>query len=252
MRYAAIIEYDGAPFSGWQRQPEAPSVQAAVETALSRVADQDIATVCAGRTDAGVHAMAQVVHFDSATGRTPRSWMLGANSNLPATVSVTWAGEVAEDFSARFSAIERSYRYRIINRSSRSVDPRAWCIPRRLEVERMRAAATAFPGERDFSAFRAADCQANTASRFVSALEIDRYGDEIVIRVSANAFLKNMVRIITGVLVEIGSGAREPAWVSELLASGDRTRGGVTAPAQGLSLVQVRYPSQCGIPLLRT
>ncbi|MBT8136480.1 MAG: tRNA pseudouridine(38-40) synthase TruA [Gammaproteobacteria bacterium] len=244
MRYAAIIEYDGTDFCGWQRQPSAPSVQAVVESAFAKVADHEISTVCAGRTDAGVHARGQVVHFDSHAERSLRSWMLGANTHLPETVRVRWVGRVAEDFSARFSAVERSYRYRLSTASSAGSLDRisTWCTPRRLDVSRMRAAAPHFLGEHDFSAFRAANCQANTASRFVSQLEIDAADNEITIHVSANAFLKNMVRIMVGVIVAIGAGEREPDWVRQLLVSGDRSRGGLTAPAAGLCLMAVRYP----------
>lgn len=251
MRCALLIEYDGSDFNGWQRQPNAPTVQQNVEEALSRVADQPIKTICAGRTDAGVHARGQVVHFDTDSLRTARSWCLGANTHLPPTVSVIWAGNVAEDFNARFSAIERSYSYTILNRSTRAgLDrQRVWTVPRPLDIQRMRTAAKIFPGEHDFSAFRAASCQANNARRNVSRLEIEAYGDKIVVQVCANAFLQNMVRIIVGVLVTVGSGDQEPHWVGELLSHGDRTQGGPTVPACGLSLAQVRYPDEYGIPV---
>ncbi len=251
MRCVLIIEYDGTDFCGWQRQPTAPSVQAHVEAALAEVAGHEVKTVCAGRTDAGVHALGQVVHFDTAVVRPQRAWRLGVNTHLPPSISVVWAGQAGDEFSARFSATERTYRYRILNRSSRGAleHRRAWCVPRPLDIGRMRAAAPLFIGEHDFSAFRAADCQAGTANRFVSAVDIEARGDRIAVQVSANAFLKNMVRIVTGVLVTIGAGEREPDWVRALLEHGDRTRGGATAPACGLSLVRVRYPAEFGIPM---
>ena len=253
MRCALIIEYDGTEFNGWQRQPTAPSVQQVVERALCRVADQDVKTTCAGRTDSGVHALAQVVHFDTDAQRPARSWRLGANTHLPSTVSVVWAGTVADDFNARFSAVERSYRYLILNRSSRAAisQNRAWSVPRPLDVQRMRRAAPYFLGEHDFSAFRSANCQAKNPIRTVACLEIEAFGEYIVVQISANAFLQNMVRIVTGVLVTVGSGEQEPQWVGELLRHGDRTLGGPTVPACGLCLLQVRYPNEYGIPLLR-
>ena len=251
MRQALIIEYDGSAFSGWQRQPDARSVQSCVESALSKVADHEVQTICAGRTDAGVHALGQVIHFDTDATRSARSWCLGANTHLPSDVSVVWAGAVADDFSARYSAVERSYRYRILNCSNRAAlqHRRAWFFPEKLDVERMRLATRALLGKHDFSAFRAANCQARTAVREVSRAELDACGDEIVLHVSANAFLMNMVRIITGVLVTIGTGEQAPQWVEELISHGDRTRSGLTAPPEGLYLVQVRYPAQHAIPM---
>lgn len=253
MRCALVIEYDGTDFNGWQVQPDAPSVQRSVEQALSRVADQEIKTICAGRTDSGVHAAGQVVHFDTDARRSPRSWCLGANTHLPPTVSVVWAGDVADDFNARFSAVERTYRYLIVNRSSRAAVSlnRAWSVPRALDICSMRKAAHYFLGEHDFSAFRSAQCQAKNPRRRLSGLEIEAFGSRIAIQVSANAFLQNMVRIITGVLVAVGVGDQEPQWVEELLDHGDRTLGGPTVPACGLSLVRVRYPAEYGIPLRR-
>ncbi|MDH3645202.1 MAG: tRNA pseudouridine(38-40) synthase TruA [Gammaproteobacteria bacterium] len=251
MRCALVIEYDGSGFNGWQHQPAAANVQDCVEQALSRVADHDVKTVCAGRTDSGVHALAQVVHFDTVVERPAHSWRLGANTHLPPSISVVWAGAVADDFNARFSARERTYRYLILNRSSRAAveQTRAWSYPQCLDVRRMREAAPLFLGKHDFSAFRAAGCQARTTQRTVSQLEVDAHGDHVVIQVAANAFLQNMVRIITGVLVTIGTGDRETHWVDELLNHGDRTQGGVTVPACGLSLVRVRYPEEYGIPM---
>ncbi|MBT8131557.1 MAG: tRNA pseudouridine(38-40) synthase TruA [Gammaproteobacteria bacterium] len=251
MRCALLIEYNGSQFHGWQHQPDAPNVQDCVELALSQVANHPVKTICAGRTDAGVHALGQVVHFDTDASRPAHSWRLGANTHLPPSVSVVWAGEVADDFHARFSALERSYRYVIRNRSSRAALDAGfeWSVPQKLNVTGMREATRLFLGTHDFSAFRAAGCQAHSPVRTINQLEIDVYGDELVIRVSANAFLQNMVRIITGVLLAIGSGDREPGWVTELLQQGDRTLGGQTVPATGLTLVRVRYPAQYAIPM---
>lgn len=254
MRYALVLEYDGRGFRGWQRQPDAPTVQASVEDALGAIADHPVAVTCAGRTDAGVHAIAQVVHFDSVARRETVAWMLGANTHLPATISVVWAAPVAADFHARFSAVERSYRYVILNRSARSAlhAGRAWCVHRRLSLQPMRAAARALVGEHDFSAFRAAACQSRSPLRCVTQLEIAAAGDYIVIDISANAFLHNMVRIVAGVLVAVGSGRRAPEWVAAVLESRDRTLAGATAPADGLYLTGVRYAAPHEIPAQRT
>ncbi|MBT8143250.1 MAG: tRNA pseudouridine(38-40) synthase TruA, partial [Gammaproteobacteria bacterium] len=228
----------------------AESVQACVETALSVVADTPVATTCAGRTDSGVHALAQVVHFDSDAQRRPHAWRLGSNANLPATVSVIWAGVVGEGFHARYSAAERTYQYRITSRPSRpALDAqRAWHIHEPLDVATMRRAAKHLLGEHDFSAFRSAGCQANTPHRHVSELEIEARDDDVVITISANAFLQNMVRIVTGVLVDIGRGKHHPDWVTVLLANADRTAAAATAPAHGLYLAAVRYLEPHQVP----
>lgn len=250
MRYALVLEYDGRDFHGWQRQRNARSVQATVEHALSRVADHPVKTICAGRTDAGVHATAQVVHFDSCADRRPESWRRGTNANLPDSASVVWAGAMRDDFNARFSAVERSYRYLILNRPSRGAlyHGRAWWVHRPLALDRMRDAASRLIGEHDFSAFRASACQSKTPMRFVSHIEIAACGDLVIVDISANAFLHNMVRIVTGVLVAIGVGEREPGWIDTLLRHRDRRQGGTTAPPDGLYLSAVRYPPQHLIP----
>lgn len=250
MRIALGVEYDGRDFHGWETQRNARTVQAVLEAALSRVADHGVRTICAGRTDAGVHALGQVVHFDSEAARSERSWMLGANANLPSDVAVTWARTVAEDFHARFSARARHYRYLLFNRHTRPAvlrDRVAW-EHRRLDVDRMRVASGYLLGEHDFSAFRGAGCQARSAVRRVHALEVVRRGPLVMIDVSANAFLLHMVRNIAGVLVAIGSDRAPPGWAREVLEARDRTRGGVTAPAAGLYLVQADYPEHFEIP----
>ena len=250
MRIALGVEYDGRDFHGWERQGDFRTVQLVLEAALSRVADHGVRTVCAGRTDAGVHALGQIVHFDSNAPRSERAWMLGANANLPSDVAVTWAKGVAEDFHARFSARARRYRYLLYNRHTRPAvlrDRVAW-EPRRLDIDRMRVASGYLLGEHDFSAFRGAGCQARSAVRRINAMEVTRRGPLVMIDVSANAFLLHMVRNIAGVLVAIGSNRASPGWAMEVLEARDRTRGGVTAPAAGLYLVQVDYPGHFRIP----
>ncbi len=254
MRWALGIEYDGSAFAGWQLQKGAPTVQASIEAALGRVADHPVRVQCAGRTDAGVHALGQVIHFDSPAPRSPRSWVLGCNVNLPPEVSVCWAQPVAEDFHARFSAVARHYRYEILNRPARSglERHRAVWIHRPLEVGRMAEAARALVGEHDFSSYRALGCQAKSPIRRVHYLELERRGDRISLRIGANGFLHHMVRNIAGVLIAIGQGDRPVGWAGEVLELRDRTLGGVTAPPQGLYLTQVDYPDRFGLPAAGT
>lgn len=250
MRIALGLEYDGTAYNGWQRQRSGDGVQAHVERALAIVADHAVEVTCAGRTDAGVHAAGQVVHFDSDSERSNRSWLLGANSNLPDDISVLFACAVEEGFHARFSAVSRSYRYRILNRLQRSAlhRKRAWWVHEPLDHEVMHAAAQVLLGEHDFSAFRAAGCQASTAVREIQAIRVSRMNDWLTIDVTANAFLMHMVRNITGTLVAIGRGDETVDWVARVLAGQDRSQGGMAAPAHGLTLVKVNYPASCGIP----
>ncbi len=254
MRIAVGVEYDGSAYVGWQRQKSGVGVQARVEQALAAVADHEIEAVCAGRTDAGVHAAGQVAHFDTTSERTMRSWLLGANSNLPADINLCWARPVTEEFHARYAATARTYRYLILNRIVRSSlhRQRAWWVHQPLDEARMAEAGRLLLGEHDFSAFRAAGCQAANAVRELRELTVTRRGDWLGITVTANAFLQHMVRNITGVLVTVGSGERAPAWASEVLESRDRTAGGVAAPAHGLTLVSVEYPAKYGIPVATT
>ena len=206
--------------------------------------------VCAGRTDTGVHASGQVVHFETSSERTERGWLLGANSNMPADVNVTWVKPVVDDFHARFSATSRSYRYCILNRVQRSAlhRYRAWWVYQPLDEGRMHAAAQQLLGRHDFSAFRAAGCQASSPVRDLSQMSVRRSGDWLTLEVTANAFLQHMVRNITGMLAAIGLGEREVAWASEVLESRDRTAGGIAAPPHGLTLVAVEYPPSFDIP----
>ena len=250
MRIALGIEYDGTAYNGWQRQRVGLGVQERLEDALSLVADHDVEAICAGRTDTGVHASGQVAHFDTTSERSERSWVLGANTNLPDDISVTWAHRVDDEFHARFSATGRTYQYLILNRLQRSAlyRHRAWWVHEPLDVATMQAAAAALVGEHDFSAFRAAGCQASHATREVTSLSLERQGDFILLEVSANAFLQHMVRNITGTLVAIGRGDERPDWVADVLAGRDRTAAGMAAPPHGLTLVAVDYPPEFGLP----
>lgn len=251
-RIALEVAYDGADFNGWQRQasPRLPTVQGAVEAALSRVADHPVSLTCAGRTDAGVHATAQVVHFDAAKDRGPGAWLRGGNSLLPAGVRIQWAQAVDASFHARFSATARRYRYVILESDvapallSRQVTH----VRGQLDTDAMQRAAQSLPGERDFSAFRAAGCQSRTPFRYVSHLHVFRQGCFVVIDIAANAFLQHMVRNIAGALIAVGLGQRAVEWPGELLAGRDRRRGAATASPCGLYLVSVSYPEHFGLP----
>ena len=254
MRMAAIVEYDGSNFSGWQWQDCAPSVQQAVEKALSQVADTPIRVVTAGRTDAGVHASAQVIHFDTEVQRSDYAWLRGANSNLPDSVALLWASEVDPGFHARFAATGREYHYVILNRSVRPtyLAQRVTHEYRPLDVERMQSAAALLVGTHDFSSFRAMQCQAKSPVRTLRELTVNSRGGFIVIKAAANAFLHHMVRNLAGVLMDIGAGEREPDWARVVLDARDRTVGGITAPPDGLYLTAVEYPAQFNIPSIAT
>lgn len=250
-RIAVALEYDGAPFAGWQtQQAGVSSVQETAEAAFGRVAAEAVSLVCAGRTDAGVHALGQIAHFDTDAVRGERSWVLGANANLPDSISVRWARTVPAHFHARYSAESRTYRYFILNRLGRSAlaAQRAALIYRPLDVERMNAAAALLLGEHDFSAFRAAGCQARSPVRRLYGLQVARVGDQVIIEATANAFVHHMVRNLVGLLLEVGVGKAPPQWAAEVLASRDRTRSAPTAPAQGLYFWKVRYPQAFGLP----
>jgi len=243
-RYALCIEYDGSAYNGWQIQPHAPSIQQCLNSAISMVADEHIECTGAGRTDTGVHAAGQIVHFDSSAQRTLRSWLLGINSNLPPDIAVLWVCPVGQSFHARFSALARSYRYVILNRPVRSAleRHRAWWVHPALNLEYMQKAATYLIGEHDFSAFRASSCQAHSAVRNMTELCVARSGQQITVSCSANAFLHHMVRNIVGSLVRVGKAEERPEWMKAVLESGDRRVSGMTAPAAGLTLMQVDYP----------
>ena len=251
-RFACGIEYDGGAYRGWQRQSGAATVQGAVEGALSRVADQPIEVVGAGRTDAGVHARAQVAHFESDSMRTERQWLRGANSALPDDIALTWVRAVPADFHARRSALWRRYHYRVVIREVHSPLWRQQALLRRtpLDVGSMLAAASYLLGEKDFSTFRAAACQSMTPIRNLMSFGITQASESLVFEFTANAYLHHMVRIIMGTLLTIGAGEREPVWCAQLLASRDRKQAAATAQAQGLSLDAVAYPPSYGLPSL--
>lgn len=249
-RIALGIEYDGASVYGWQRQREVPSVQEYLEKALSSVANTPIEVQCAGRTDAGVHATGQVVHFECDAIRPEKAWTLGVNANLPNSIAVTWCKEVQDDFHARFSATGRRYRYVIFNHRTRPAIHHHGVthVHRELDVSRMHQAAQALLGEQDFTSFRAALCQSKTPFRNVTRVDVTRQGRYVIIDIAANAFLHHMVRNITGSLIEIGAGEKPIEWIAELLAVKDRSQAAATAKPNGLYLVDVDYPEQYGLP----
>jgi tRNA pseudouridine38-40 synthase len=249
-RFAIGIEYDGGRYRGWQSHPHAPGIQSELERALARVADAAVAVTAAGRTDAGVHASMQVAHFDAPVDRGERGWVLGANSNLPADVTALWLRTVPGTFHARHDALERSYRYVILNRPVRpAIERGSVCWVREpLDAGAMHAAGQALLGEHDFSAFRSAECQSRTPIRRVVALDVRRSGEHVVVDVTANAFLHHMVRNVAGALIAVGRGEERPQWVASVLATRDRRRNAATAPPQGLYLQSIRYPDALGLP----
>jgi tRNA pseudouridine38-40 synthase len=249
MRIALIVEYDGSQYHGWQAQTGLHTVQQMLEQALSRVADAPISVVCAGRTDTGVHATNQIVHFDTDKERNVRSWVHGANCFLPKDICIKWGKEVSSDFHARYSATARRYRYVIYNHAIRPSLMRAnvtWQY-RQLDDRLMQEAAQCLIGEHDFTSFRSIECQSRTPMREIKQLSVKRLEDLVVIDVTANAFLHHMVRNIAGVLIAVGSSKQSVAWVADVLAAKDRRLGAETAPSYGLYLVDVTYPDQFGI-----
>lgn len=243
------LEYDGSAYSGWQWQRHRRSVQVELERALSKIADQPVTVVCAGRTDAGVHALEQVVHFDTTAERDPRAWLLGGNSNLPDDIRITWAKAAVADFHARYSAIARFYRYIILNRPIKSALLRqqaTWCY-QWLDADSMHAAAQHLVGNHDFSSFRAQSCQSKSPYRVMHFVDVYREGDKVIMDISANAFLHHMVRNIAGVLMAIGAGKQSVDWTRQLLEVKDRTLAGMTAPPDGLYLGGVYYPEHYGV-----
>ncbi len=248
-RIAMGVEYDGTHYNGWQYQPHAPSIQERLNNAISAVADEIVSCIGSGRTDTGVHARAQVVHFDTRAERSSRGWLLGINSNLPDDINILWIKEVDAEFHARYSAIKRAYRYSIINRPVRSAleRHRAWWVRQPLDVKAMATGARHLLGTHDFSSFRAAGCQSHSPVRNMMHIEVTRRRDWIVVDCEANAFLHHMVRNILGSLVEIGRGERPVEWMRELLEARDRKLAGITAPAEGLVLDRIQYPAQFGL-----
>lgn len=253
-RYAIGVEYKGTHFSGWQRQKNGLGVQAAIEDALSEVANHPVSIVCAGRTDAGVHGIGQVAHFDSDSKRPLHAWLLGANTKLDRDVRIAWVRLVDEEFNARFSAFARSYRYVIHQREVRSAILHEQCTwyRKKLDIPRMQQAANYLAGTHDFSAFRASECQAHSPVRTLEYAQWSRQGDFVYLDIKANAFLHHMVRNVVGTLMKVGVGEREPEWVDEVLKSKDRAEAGVTAPAAGLYFVSVYYPEKWQLPSVNT
>lgn len=249
MRIALGIEYDGGPFSGWQSQTHGNTVQDVLEKALAAVAGQPVGTVCAGRTDAGVHALGQVVHFDTEIERPLTAWVRGVNANLPSAVAVRWAKPVSEHFHARFSARARSYRYLLLNRPERPglVHGKVGWHHAPLDVAAMQSAAACLLGEHDFSAFRAAGCQAKSPVKIMKSLSVGRQDDFVVFDFTATAFLHHMVRNLVGALVYVGLGRQPVGWLAELLAGRDRGRGAPTFDAAGLYFVGVEYGPEHGL-----
>lgn len=251
-RYAAILQYQGTAYCGFQRQKHSPSVQQELEQALSYVADSPVTVGCAGRTDTGVHASHQVVHFDSSAQRTGYNWVQGVNSQLPDSIALIWANRVSEEFHARFSAQSRTYRYIIDNSATRPAimaQGVTW-IKQPLDTAAMQQACKYLLGEQDFSAFRAAGCQSNSPFRNVLSADIHPCGSMVVFEIAANAFLLHMVRNIMGALIEVGLGRQPSLWIQQLLADADRCKSAATAAASGLYLVDVEYPEHFGLPQL--
>ena len=250
MRIALGVEYDGTDFFGWQRLRVGPSVQAAVELALSKVAAHPVLVSCAGRTDTGVHGRCQVVHFDTDASRDLRGWVLGACSNLPTSVAVLWAQPVAEEFHARYAARSRRYRYHILNRPIRAALDARYVTWERLPLnaEWMHEAAQALLGMHDFTAFRALSCQAKHPRRTVLAVSVRRDGEHVFVDIEANGFLHHMVRNIVGSLLMIGRGERPVEWLRELLAGCNRQLAGPTALSSGLTFIGPRYEAHWGLP----
>jgi len=250
MRYALGIEYDGSEFLGWQRHGNGPTVQGAVEAALGFVADQPVDVVCAGRTDAGVHAACQVVHFDSEVPRDERAWVLGSNTRLPGSVRMLWCQVVDSGFHARYAARARCYRYRIINRNIPPAMQRQFLSWERLplDAEAMHRAAQSLVGEHDFSAYRTVQCQAKHPIRNLHSINVKRDGEQVVVDVQANAFLHHMVRNIVGTLIPVGRGEQPESWPGSLLSGRDRTVAGPTAPAAGLVFLGPKFPAEWKLP----
>jgi tRNA pseudouridine38-40 synthase len=249
-RIALGLSYNGRDFSGWQSQPGGNTVQDRLEQALSGIADAPVRVAAAGRTDAGVHALSQVVHFDTEAQREEQAWVRGSNANLPGSIAVQWARRVPADFHARFSAQSRSYRYVLHDHPIRPSihDGLVGWFHQPLDVPAMQFAAQALMGEHDFSAFRAAECQARTPVRVLESLTVQRHAGHVVFGLTANAFLHHMVRNIVGCLVYVGCGRQPPQWLAEVLASRQRRVAAPTFSASGLYLSAVRYDPQLQLP----
>lgn len=250
MKIALGIQYNGKAYFGWQKQDKVVSVQGALEQAVSTVANETCQIFCAGRTDSGVHATGQVIHFETSAIRPEKAWCFGVNANLPNDISVSWAKVVEKDFHARFSATARRYRYLIYCNKLRSAILPEGVTHCHLDLDHhlMYQAGQALLGENDFSSFRAAQCQSNTPFRNVHHLNVFRQGQYIIVDIQANAFVHHMVRNIVGSLIEVGAGYQPVEWISWLLAQKDRSLAAPTAKPEGLYLVNVQYPSKFALP----
>jgi tRNA pseudouridine38-40 synthase len=244
------VEYDGSRFLGWQTQPGGGAVQDALEPALTTIAGAAVSVTVAGRTDRGVHARGQVIHFDTDAVRPGSAWVRGVNALLPDSLAVLWSHEVDDEFHARYSAVARTYRYDLLNRAVRpalEASRLGWFhLP--LDIKKMRQAAALLVGEHDFSAFRSSECQAKTPVRTLYALEIEAQGERIAFVLRANAFLHHMVRNIVGSLVYVGKGKQPPDWAREILLSRDRSKAAPTFGPEGLYLEKIQYDARWGLP----
>lgn len=249
-KIALGVEYNGAGYLGFQRQKDSNTIQSALESAISCVANETIQLVCAGRTDRGVHACGQVIHFETITTRTDLAWVLGVNAHLPNDIKILWKQSVPEHFNARKSAHFREYLYVIYNNrvAPGLFSDRLTWVAKPLDIAKMQAAARFLEGEHDFSAFRASGCQAVSPVRTIHHIKITQKQDYIFIRIKANAFLQNMVRNIVGTLLPIGLNERPISGIQDVLASCDRKQGGVTAKPNGLYFMEVGYPQEYNLP----
>lgn len=249
-RIALGVEYNGAAYYGWQRQKNVNSVQQELEQALKSISQQNIEVFCAGRTDAGVHATNQIVHFDTTVERPVKAWTMGVNANIPDTISVKWAQYVPDNFHARYAATARRYRYIIYNSPLRpgifAEGVSHYYLP--LDIKPMHEAAQSLIGEHDFTSFRASHCQSKSPFRNIHHAQVTRIGNYVILDIKANAFLHHMVRNIMGSLIKIGIGEESVTWMNELLAVKDRTKAAATAKPNGLFLVEVDYPKEWGLP----
>jgi tRNA pseudouridine38-40 synthase len=250
VRIALGVEYDGSPYSGWQSQPDVPNVQHTLQAALGTIANEPISIHAAGRTDTGVHALEQVVHFDTCAERPLTAWVRGTNAVLPPGIAVLWAHPVPEGFHARFSAQARSYRYLLINRPTRTAVHygKAGWFHAPLDVGQMRRAAQHLLGEHDFSAFRASECQAKSPVKTLAQLDISQQGDMIVFDLTADAFLHHMVRNIIGCLVYVGKGKHPPQWMQTVLDGRSRLQAAPTFAPDGLYLRRIAYDAKWELP----
>jgi tRNA pseudouridine38-40 synthase len=252
MRIAMGVEYDGSAYNGWQKQNIGLGIQTVVEKALSKVANHQINSICAGRTDTGVHARSQVIHFDTITERDNYGWLAGVNSNLPPDINITWVKNVNNDFHARFSASKRKYSYKILNQKTRSSLSRNyfWWVYDELDVNQMQFGAKYLVGKHDFTSFRATSCQASSPIREIFDIQIQKNDEGLRITLTANAYLQRMVRNIVGALVQIGKQEKDAKWMHDVLKGRDRKLAGIAAPAHGLTLLAVKYPNEFGIDFI--